>query len=582
MGLAPVRQRRGEDGTVTGTTANPEYGLISGRLGHFWRLASKHPIISAFLITVLQHGLILSARDLWWSDEVRHAGVLMHVLDEGDWLALKLNNEIYPDKPPLYFLYLAVIARLFSSREQWVIFAAVGFTVFLFLVAVFYLAKRLIGDRQLALLAMAMTASGSYFLLLSHYARMDFLFAAFIAASWICFYDGVIRQRSNVFIFLGFLFSALALMTKGPLGFAFPLCGVIGYLWWRKRLLVLIRADFLAGFAFVALVSGLWAIGVAHYAGQNFLSVVFRDQIVGRGLRSSFGILANLRYFVSFPLIFLPWTLVFLFRNSSETDASALSSRRKAGVFFASACLFTGFALVSAIGEKHEYYLLPLLMLAAVLAADRFGRMNERQRQRFWIGTAIFLIVLGGIFLLAGYLPYTTRMLDTHFGVTAHGVAATGGIQVMTGLIIWFWRSENQPFLVTCLLLGQTIWINLLVGLVFASLNPIWSPKAVAQMAHPYIERGYTIGASHGIRGVFAYHFGTPYAQLSDADGIRIWYDEHPNSIVIMPEHRWLRMATMIPDFEIKSCERVVGIKLVLLASRSETSPLPGGSYNCN
>lgn len=556
------------------TIAQAEERLFVGRAASLWQLAANHPILSVFIITLGQNGLTLWARDLWWADEVRHAGVLLQILDNGDWLALNLNGEFYPDKPPAYFLFLTALMRVLSSREQWVIFLGLALTVFCFFLATYYLALRLLADRKMALLALVIAATGSYLLVLSHYARMDFLFTAFICASWACFFNGLSREGPNRAIIIGFIWSTLAIMTKGPLGFAFPVLGLIGYLWWANRLAMLVRWDFMIGFLLTAGVTAVWALGVAHVAGADFLLDLLRGQIVERGLRSDYGVLEHGRYFITLPLVFLPWTFVFVFGwgRSGAEGLQKPQPRRvlQNGVFFATGCLIVGFGLVSAIGEKHEYYLLPLLVLLCIVAADRFCRLNITQRRRFWLWTAVYFIAIGSVLAVAGSLPDIRTLLADKYDVDLRGAVSTGGMSIALGLCLWGLRSRAQPILLLVMLVGQSIWINLLVLQVMASLNPIWSTDPVAQLARPFVAQGYKVGVKHGIRGVFVYHLGAPYEELGDTDGIGIWREENPKSVVLMAKKRWNRMGDQLPGLRVSGCAGVAGLEMVLLTDKRE------------
>lgn len=566
-------------------TTPAEDRLFAGRAAPLWRFAANHPVLSVFIIALCQNGLTLWARDLWWSDEVRHAGVLLQILDNGDWLALNLNGEFYPDKPPVYFLFLTALMRLLSSREQWVVFLGLALTIFCFLLATHYVAQRLLGDRQMALLALIIVATGSYFLVLSHYARMDFLFTAFICMSWACLYDGIAKGDANRSVIFGFLWSALAIMTKGPLGFAFPVIGLLGYLWWTNRLSVLIRRDFVIGIVLAAGVIVLWAAGMAQIAGVDYLLQLLRGQIVERGLRSDNGVLEHGRYFLTLPLVFLPWTLLFAFgwRRIEPNGAQMPQTRRlfQTGTMFAVGCLVVGFGLVSAIGEKHEYYLLPLLVLLSIIASDRFSRLSVAQRKNFWNWTALYFIAIGAVLAIAGNLPDLQLFLQNKYRVELRGATVTGGLSIVLGLILWMFRTREQPRLLLLVLAGQTIWINLLVLQVMASLNPIWSTKPAAQLARPFVEQGYQVGIKHGISGVFVYHLGVPYRELGDADGIRIWREENPKSVVLMPRKNWNRMGDQLPMLRVSGCAGLAGLEMVLLTDRTESTAPADASRDC-
>ena len=132
------------------------------------------------LVVAAQQLLTIGLRDLWWADEVRHANVLQHLLHQGDWLLLHLNDKPYPDKPPIYFWFLSIIATLAGSVSPTVIFVGLALTVLFYGLSAYALGRTLFGEREIPIFAIAILVTGTYFLLLSHYARMDFLFSGFI------------------------------------------------------------------------------------------------------------------------------------------------------------------------------------------------------------------------------------------------------------------------------------------------------------------------------------------------------------------------------------------------------------------
>lgn len=90
-------------------TLPPEKQPLPARLT---ALALAHPVWVIVALVLAQHVPLIWVRGLWWSDEVRHGGVLADLTKEGHFWALTLNGQPYNDKPPLYFWYLAGVQAL--------------------------------------------------------------------------------------------------------------------------------------------------------------------------------------------------------------------------------------------------------------------------------------------------------------------------------------------------------------------------------------------------------------------------------------------------------------------------------------
>lgn len=83
-----------------------------------------HPAILPCLLLAIQTIPSLWAKDVWFSDEVRHAAVLVQMIERGHWLVLHLGDTFYPDKPPLYFWVLAAISQVSGSTAPSVFMVA--------------------------------------------------------------------------------------------------------------------------------------------------------------------------------------------------------------------------------------------------------------------------------------------------------------------------------------------------------------------------------------------------------------------------------------------------------------------------
>src|SRR4030043_306099 len=65
----------------------------------------------------------LGGWDLWNPDEPRYAQVAREMAEDGNWILPRLNNRIYPDKPPVFFWLIAMSYALsgevnsFSARS---------------------------------------------------------------------------------------------------------------------------------------------------------------------------------------------------------------------------------------------------------------------------------------------------------------------------------------------------------------------------------------------------------------------------------------------------------------------------------
>src|SRR3990172_2205151 len=198
-------------------------------------------------------------RDLWAPDEPRYAQVSKEMRDSGNFIVPHLNSEPYPDKPPLLFWLINLFSIPFgkitalSSRLPSA-FAGIGCCL-----AIFYLGKSLYHNTRIALLAALFLATSSKFLWMAHRVAFDVPLTFFVTMAILCFYKGYaarhgrslttppceewdkggVKKQERRYYTLFYIFMALGVLTKGPIGFILPFCIVLTYIILKKDIYVL-------------------------------------------------------------------------------------------------------------------------------------------------------------------------------------------------------------------------------------------------------------------------------------------------------------------------------------------------------
>lgn len=532
----------------------------SGPALRLWRLAVAWPLASIVLLTLAQHGLTVDAKDLWFSDEVRHGGVLRDLLERGDWLALKLNGTLYPDKPPVYFWYLAGLATLFGSTAPWVIYVGLAGTVFMLYVATHRMALRLTGDPATALLSVLVLASGYYFATMTHYARMDHMFAAAIAASWTAFFTGMRGELRRGAILAGFGFMALAAMIKGPVGIMFPALSLVGFALWRRRPGWLLDRSVIGGLGIVAGVTALWAGGIVAIAGPDYFAHLFETQIVDRGLNKDSGSLGMFRYAVTLPLIFLPWTLLVLvvpWRRSGGLSAEAAFLWITAGL---------GFVALSLVAEKHEYYLVPVLVPLAILAARGYAALDVTRARLFWGLTLGLTGLLGAILAVASRVERTVNPDVGDYAPAIPLLELPGFLLLAGAVLLWPFRGAARPLIAAGFVLLQAVFVTATAIRVFPAVDAVLSPSLVTDEMRPYTRVGHAPGILHGRDGVFAYHLGMHYTDFPLEEEVWPWLDATPRAVLALPAEVWWPVADRHPEAGAAACVRFAGRPILVVA----------------
>ena len=104
--------------------------------------------------------------------------------------------------------------------------------------------------------------SNYMFFLYSRTVKTDMLLATFIFTALYSFYMGYTSdaQKRRIYFVLFYISIALAILTKGPLGFIIPLIIIFLYLLCKKQLAFFKHIHWLMGCGIVGLIVGPWVI----------------------------------------------------------------------------------------------------------------------------------------------------------------------------------------------------------------------------------------------------------------------------------------------------------------------------------
>lgn len=489
--------------------------FASKTLEALYRVAAWQPLVVLALILAAQTVLLFESRQLWFSDEVRYANVFQQMVHGGNWLLLKLNGMPYPDKPPVYFWLLEGVRLIVKHMRPSLFFMGAAVSSLAFLASTLYLARRVArADKTLRLAAGAMLLTCFYYIGLSHYSRMDLLFAALIVASQVCLYEALVRDARTLYAPMGFLLMAVAALTKGPLGLALPLLPAFLFALWAGRLRRFWRRDMAVGLGVMLLLLLGWVTGVslvddptAWPHGGGYLQNIFQQQMVKRATDTWHHGQPFWHYAATLPAAFLPWSLLLiclpLGRLFKPAFWRGLVAGRKNperhGQTFLWFCFVGGFALLSAISIKIVVYLLPLFAPLAVLSAQALAGLTPARERRFWLAVAILL----GLLALA--MPFVNFVHP--WPIEIKGLYVNAALMLVLALGLWaLSNAERWRGALMYLVLALTLWLQPAGLLTAPSLDPAMSPKAQGEVMGEYIAQGYAADAHKVYNGIYAYY----------------------------------------------------------------------------
>ncbi|MEX0812805.1 MAG: glycosyltransferase family 39 protein [Chitinophagales bacterium] len=308
---------------------------------------------------------------LWDQDESAYAGFAKHMLESGNWLMPEFIWSEVHRKPPLHFWNIAISYKIFGINEFAVRFPSAVF-ILLTIAAVFFLGKRLFGEKQSFY---GMVVLSSSFLVMA-LAKISVTDATLLFFTSICgfamLYVLLFREFKWVLVF--WISFALALLTKGPPVIIFT--AVLSFLLFvfhpnRKQLLRLHPWFFLP---LSAMPLFLWGwMCTQEEGGQEFISWMIDWYILKRVGGSVFGQTGPPgTHLLGMALFFLPYLLFF--PKAIYKGVINLFGKEKDQHFLLSAWFISAWLIFEFSPSKLPAYVVaahvPLALIIARLAID--------------------------------------------------------------------------------------------------------------------------------------------------------------------------------------------------------------------
>ncbi len=378
---------------------------------------------------------LFAMRDFSPDNELRYLGIADEALRNHTFFSFTSHGVPYADKPPLY-LWIVMLLRSLTGLNSGLILSLFSLIPAFGVIRVMdqWVKNEMSPVGRLAAGLMLMTSV--YFLGPAVIMRMDMLMTLFIILAfrsfWRIIHDCNVKREQWLFPVWIFL----AVFTKGPLGFGFPLVGTLAYLVsvgrWRE-------AGKMWGWrTWLVLLGGCsaWFGAVFAEGGPDYLNNLLFHQTVGRAVNAFYHSHPFYYYCIAIWYIIAPWSLLLL----GSLGSSVLFGRKEMGEtqkFFGVAAL-ASFILVSCVDSKLQVYtlpLLPLLVYACALSLPKFNLWAKR------VCLGLPLVVLTAalpafVFLVHNGLDYLDR---APFYVAAALLSAGA----LSSVVILFRAKEN-------------------------------------------------------------------------------------------------------------------------------------------
>src|SRR4030043_199188 len=342
--------------------------------------------------------LNLGRWDLWNPDEPRYAQVAREMVQRGDWVLMHFNGQIYADKPPLFFWFIAFSSALWGGLTSFSVRFPSALFGTLIVLLTFFLGKCLYSSRT-GFISGLVLATSAEFAYLSTRANIDATLTFFTTASIFCFIKWYRyntphpyplpqgeREDKRSFIIYGFYIGlALATLAKGPGGFFLPLLVSLIYLIIQKDWNGIKRMKLIQGMILFIIIVLAWYLPALLKGGKEYFNETIMLHTVDRFAKGSSNIRPFYYFLFNFPADFLPW--IFFLPAAIAYGFSGGRARIKREFLFLFVWFVVIFIFFSFSKGKRGLYLLPLFPAGSLMVGkwwDEFLSASIKYFHQRW------------------------------------------------------------------------------------------------------------------------------------------------------------------------------------------------------
>ena len=392
----------------------------------------------------------LGSYSLWDPWESQYAQVAHEMVEKDSYIMpwYRGNNQ-WLSKPVMHLWMMTTSIRLlgespFSLRLPIVLAAALG------VVAVF-LGGRLLWTRRAGILAALMTALAPMYFLIGRQTIVDTPYVTFQTLAMVSLMAGLFgRRRHARMVYLFWMFSALALMTKGLLAIMLPGVVLGTYILATGHWSVLRRLRFGKGMMIFLVVGWPWFFymmleyGFVSYTRQFFWYHHFRRYAGDiQKPNATFDLYVKYFAYALFPWVaFLPGALA-----SAVRRIKGFAGLRGPD-FFLLLCVLMPYLFFSYASTKFHHYVFPCLPFALLLVGVYMDRLLAGLDRPAARAQMFFALLLLGLFakdivtdqkaILNQFMYYYDRPIASNMGLWKPYSLLFWGMAV-TVAALWLW-----------------------------------------------------------------------------------------------------------------------------------------------
>lgn len=328
-------------------------------------------------------------------DEVFYTLSAKEMVQHKTWMTPILFNQPQFEKPIMVYWLLRLGFILFGGINSFAarffpaLFASLG------VLAVYFLSLCAFRQEKKAFTSALVLLSSGLYIGLGRTVFTDMIFTVLILCALACFYWGYTKPvKKGMSLMLSFVFMALAVLTKGPLGFFIPFLTVCIFLSVRKEIRYLFCKEVFWGALIFVLVSFPWYILMIGKYGSSFTHEFFYNDHIRRLLEAEH--VSNDRwYFYPFAMAgcMFPWSIFLL---AALFGLFKQIRKLSPGHLFLISWIAVVFLIFQFAHSKLVSYIFPLFPALALVTGDFIYNtaLLEHKKRTFFVIALISALIL--------------------------------------------------------------------------------------------------------------------------------------------------------------------------------------------
>jgi 4-amino-4-deoxy-L-arabinose transferase-like glycosyltransferase len=370
-------------------------------------------IILLSLVLSIFFSLLFNFRPLSVPDEARYSEIPREMVVAGDYVTPRLNTIKYFEKPALFYWIQAGAIRLFGLSEGAVRLPTLLLGLIGCLIA--YAGGRVLFDRRSGLLACGVLSTSILYFAMAHTITLDMAITVFLTGCLTSFILAIDRPKGmsrNVLLWAAYVFSGLAVLTKGLVGILLPVAIIGTWIVLCGQWRLILKMNLFSGALIFFAITVPWHV-LVQQANPEFFHFYFLEQQFSR----YFTLYAK-RYqpdWFFIPILiagFFPW-VIFLFQSLRlhwpKTWKDRIAQKKPLFLVIWASVIFAFFSLSK---SKLIPYILPVFPPLAMLVGHYLSvHLNEDKKvfRKEWLAILLGAIIIGMVLLA---IPYFDEVND--------------------------------------------------------------------------------------------------------------------------------------------------------------------------